>query len=378
MPMPPIARPFARGIAALIVIAATGRAAQAQGSPGDVGQRAAAQPPTDSKWRLTFRGGGTLPGGASSGVSALPLPGIPINLINGLGTHDVPSWFFGDGASILNSTVAPIGHALTPIDGLLTSPSIRRQRGAAFGLSISRSLSPRYRLDFAVDGSLTAPTFTPAARSTLEASRASFDDAFSALFQIHPGAFTNTAVTATSSVHEGDRMEWLVSGAIDVTLHRTARSEWHATVGAGVVVDPGTGASATLLGHYTFVATPFLPAYDETDAVTISSKRTTRPLVLIGGGWSHDLSRRWGLAADARVTLSGVGETTSVATTPKAALQSPGQGLILIISQTPSVVFSNVASPPSSLSTRLSSFTTFVATGVQVRAELTAGIFLRF
>jgi hypothetical protein len=143
-------------------------------------------------------------------------------------------------------------------------------------------------------------------------------------------------------------------------------------------VDPGTGASATLLGHYTFVASPFLPAYDETDAVTISSKRTTRPVVLIGGGWSHDLSRRWGLAADARVTLSGVGETTSVATTPKAALQSPGQGLILIISQTPSVVFSNVASPPSSLSTRLSSFTTFVATGVQVRAELTAGIFLRF
>ena len=380
-----IGRRAARGLVAAVIVAASASSASAQATlktPDDASPNAAASqspptPPRPSRWRLTFRGGGLLPGGASGGVGALPAPGIPINFV-GFGTHAVPSWFFGDGASILNTAMAPVGHALTPIDSVLTSPSISRQRGGAFGIAVTRSLSPRYSLEFALDGSATAPSLTPAARSTLEASRASFVDAFTTFFAMRQGAVTSPTTSATLNVTQGGRWEWTFTGAVDVTLHRTARSEWHAIAGLGIVADPGGSAGATLLGHYTFVATPVLPAYDETDAVTISSRRQTRPVVLFGGGWSHDLSRRWGVAADARVTLSGVGETTSVATNPKRVLQPSGQGLILIFTQSPAIVFSNVGNPASSLATTLSPTTSFVATGVQLRAELTAGLFLRF
>jgi hypothetical protein len=266
---------------------------------------------------------------------------------------------------------------VTPLDGVLTSASIRRQRGAAFGLALSRTLTPRFGLEFAVDGSATAPTFTPAASSALEASRASFADAFTTF--LSPSFVSNQSVTATSTVDAGHREEWLVSGALDITLRRSARSEWHATAGVGLVSDPGTGSAASLTGHYAFLINPGAVPYDETDSVTITSTRTTRPFVLVGGGWSHDLSRRWGVAGDLRVMLSGVGETTSVATNPHVVVQADRSRTLLLFTETsPSLVFSNDPLFKSSLSDSLASFPTFVATGLQIRAELTAGIFLRF
>jgi hypothetical protein len=145
--------------------------------------------------------------------------------------------------------------------------------------------------------------------------------------------------------------------------------------GLGLISNPGTSASATLDGQDSFKLASL--SFAEDDHVTISSLRESRPVVLLGGGWTRNLTRRWGLAADLRVAMSGPAETTQVSTNPTVTHFSPPDVPTIVIGPgLPTVTFSNNGT--STLGTKLAPFTTFVATGVQVRAEVTAGLFLRF
>jgi hypothetical protein len=358
--------------------------AAAAASPKDVRVAPSSRPAAGPAWRVTFRAGGALVNKPSSGVATLPAPGPPLNLPFGFATRQVPSWYFGDGASILNNTILnsnlPGNRSIVPLDTLLTTASIVRPRGATFGATVSRAFGSRYRLDMSIDAARSAPTFSASALAAIEASRASFTDAWNSLIFLQ-----GLTVTSTATVNHGDSFEWLATGAIDITLWSTRRSTWYATIGGGVVSDPGANPSATLVGHYAFVSgsAPGAP-FDETDTVTIHSVRVASPVALLGAGWTHDLSRRWGLNADVRIALSGNGVKTVLDATPERVLQSNRNlQLIAVIPPNPAIVFSNIvgAGPPfvSTLSAEpLASFTTFSATGLQVRTELTAGLFLRF
>lgn len=359
-------------VAAVVSIASAAQAQTPQPPPRAAQGQPPPAPPARDKWRLTFRAGGSIPNAPSTGLSALPPVGLPDNLLPGTADRSVPSWFFGDGATILNANLPPGARPITPLDAVLTSAALARSTGPVFGLSISRAVGSRYRLEFSIDGARSGPAFTSSARGAIEASRASFADAFGSLFAVFP----TSSASSTATVSDGQRLEWMVSGAVDVTLRATPRNEWHATAGVGFVSDAGTGPTAALDGHNGFTIGTL--AFAEEDRVTLTSIRDQRPFLLLGGGWAHNLSRRWGLSADLRVALSGPGETTQVATNPAFTLHSPPDVPTIVTGRgAPTIVFANF-NGGSSLGPPLATFTSFVATGVQVRAELTAGLFLRF
>jgi hypothetical protein len=343
--------------------------------------------PAGRAWRVTFRAGGGLVNQPSSGAAALPAPGLPQTILPGFTTRLVPSWYFGDGASILNNSILngifptfPGKRPIVPLDTVLTGASIVRRNGATFGATASRALGSRYRLDVSIDAVRSAPTFSSSALAAIEASRASFTDAWNS-FVILQGL----TVTSVATINRGGSVEWLATGAIDITLRSTGQSTWYATIGGGVASDPGATPSATLVGHYVFVTGPSAAApFDETDTVTIESVRAARPVALLGGGWTHDLSRRWGLNADVRMVLGGNGVKTVLDATPTRVLQSDRSlQLIVLIPPNPAIVFSNIrfAAPPfvSTLSgVPVGGFTTFAGGGLQIQTQVTAGLFLKF
>jgi hypothetical protein len=347
----------------------------------------ARRPTAQSVWRVTLRAGSTLVNRPSSGTSALPAPGLPENLgffpPQNLWTQQVPSWYFGSGASILNNALqglVPGQRPIVPLDSTLTSASIRRQNGAAFGVTVSRKATKRLLLELSLDATQSAPMFSPAALSGIESARASFSSSWNALLA---GSFLhNATATSTTAIVQGASMEWLATGAVDIILRSTARSMWYATVGGGVVSDPGTAPSVTVIGHLAFNVGSANVPFDQTDTVVIQAMRAKRPVGILGGGWSHDLTRRWGVTADLRIALSANAVKTLLDARPTEVLQTDrSRELVLIFPSSPSLVFNN-ASAPSFNSTlggpALSSFVTFSGAGLQLRTQIAGGVFLRF
>ena len=333
---------------------------------------------------MTFRaGGGLVRVTRHQGTSGLPTPGLPVNLPLGVWTEQVPSWYFGNGTSLLNNalqTYQVAQHPMVPLDTMLTTATISRRNGAAFGTTISRQVGSRYRVEFSIDGAQVAPTFSASALSAIEASRASFISSWTGL--LTQGGINGLSVTSTSATTNGGTLEVLATGSVDIILRASGRNTWFATVGAGVEYDPGTVPSTTLVGHSVFGVGPASAPFDQTDTVVIQGVRERRAIGILGGGWNRDLTRRWGITADVRVALGGTGVSTVLNANPTQVLQSDrSRQLILYFPSAPAVIFDNARHPPwpSTLSSLpLSSFTTFRGTGLQVRTELTGGIYLRF
>lgn len=341
-----------------------------------------ARPPTPPKWQLSIRIGGDRLNQPTSGAATLPPQGIPENVAMDVSSRQVPSWFFGDGAALLNAVLTErhVSTPFVPIDSAVTTAGISRSNGPAFGLTLSRAVSQRYRVEVSLDGAQIAPIFTAAALGALETSRASFVSTWQSILK--PAAFSQQSVSATNAVEEGSRLEWLVTGAVDITLRSKPHSTWYATLGGGLAADTGRGPTATLSGQYAFQFPfgPTLVPYAQSDTVTIVSARSRRPVGLLGGGWTHDLTKRLGVQADLRVGLGSNGVKTMVSATPKETLAFTPIDFILLLSLNPSVVLvsnqrflnSTLSGPP------LASFTTFSGGGLQVQTQLTAGFFLRF
>ena len=77
---------------------------------------AAAQVPN---WEIEGYGGVVAARTASGGSRTLPAPGLPIVTSNPIfPSHQVPSWFFGDGVALLNGVNGELGAAgrITPLD----------------------------------------------------------------------------------------------------------------------------------------------------------------------------------------------------------------------------------------------------------------------
>jgi hypothetical protein len=367
---------------------APGVEAQTSQGPRPGVPRPAPRPVPPRKWRLTFRAGGALVNQPTTGLSALPPAGLPENLGANRSTRIEPTWFFGDGAALLNTVLTQRGLAtpFVPIDSTLTSAGIARPSGAAFGVSISKDVGRRYRLEVSLDGTQSAPAFTTAALAALEASRGSFTSTWNAL--LSEAFVQNTAVSATNTVAPGSSLEWLTTGVVHVNLRARPHSTWYATLGGGFVADTGTGPSATLVGHIAFqtpfqlTTGPIAVPFSQTDTVVVTAVRPKRGLGLLGGGWSHDLTKRVGISADVRLALSGNGVKTLVNATPTETQTNttPIVFLVNVSPGSPTVFFSSKSSAIASSLTGapVASFGTFTGGGLQVRAQLTAGFFYRF
>jgi len=338
---------------------------------------ACGQAVTERKWEVEAHGGlaaSTTP--ASGSAAALPA-GQSYPLPIGRQSVSVSSWFFGDGASLLNTvngTLAPTAK-LTPLDPVIGSAAASRGSGGAAGVRLTRRFGSRYSAEFSIDYAHTPLTFTQDALDGIEASRSSFVNAFTRLFRTGPSA--NPAVTATVTMSGRGGSELLTTGVFGVDLVTGGKWIPYAVGGGGVVHTGGDGPSAALVGSYAFPLGT-LSAIDETDRVTIHvAAPANSPVAVFGGGVRYAASPRWGFRGDVRFLAGGGTHDVRIDASPSVVTTSPG--LFIATATTPSAAFSSAASVASSLSgPQVTNARTFSGSGFAVRTNLTAGVYLRF
>ncbi len=337
---------------------------------------------TVGKWEIEFHGGGGLVNNPTDGTGNLPTAGPPFTSVVGTTSRRTSSWYFGDGAVLLNQVNAALGvaQAITPLDPVLKRSLADRRRGASFGFRVSRAISRRFSAEFTFDYAPGRLTMSPAALAGIEASRASFTSAWNAL--IANGPFLRSTVTSVSTIHDRDGKQTFTTGALNINLKTTGKVIPYATAGAGLIAKIGGTPSASLTGNYQFQTLgPFLFPVNETDTVTLRSSIDDSVAGVLGGGLKYFVSPRWGIRFDVRAFLNKASTATVVDTRPSVSVvttQLPSG--VTASFTTPSLQFSNNAAFGSSSLTGspLTGFRSFSGSGLQSHMNVTAGVFLRF
>lgn len=335
---------------------------------------AAAQEP---RWQVEVHGGGMVSSNFSGGQRALPPPGATFETPGG-SSRRVASWYFGDGASLMNEFLAMrpgIGDRIVPLDEVLTARLFDRRNGAAFGARLGRSISRRLDVEFNLDVSNARSAVRPEASTGIEASRVSFLRVWDAVFVDGGSTFAAPQVSSTATV-PGSSRQIGASGNLSVNLRTRGALVPYVTAGAGVISRVGDDSPVRLVGNYRFAAGGLF-TLDETDTVVISDAISKTTFVgVIGGGLRYYVTPRWGLRFDVRAQPGNGGNRTVVSAFP-GTVRTPPVNAFVFSRTTPSLYISNQLDSPSTLSSSVTSFETFAGKST-VPVSLTAGYFWRF
>lgn len=294
---------------------------------------ALAQPPN---WEVEVYGGGIVATSGGHGTRTLPPAGAPLVTSTPIfPTRETSSWFFGDGAVLLNGVNEAFGASgrITPLDAIFVSPG--GDRSGAFGVRVHRRLNARWSAEFGVD--TTAAASAPGGfAAAIEASRASFATAFTSL--LATGPFNAVAIDAVASSDDGSRRETTATAALNLHWKGWGSFAPYATVGGGIAAGSGAMATADLSGRYGFIVAGDLPIA-ETDAVRVRFDRPPAFVLVLGGGLRRDLSGRWGLTFDARVLVGPDSTRVRVDAQPSSTRGVPG-GFVESFTN-PAIQFSN-------------------------------------
>ncbi len=369
---------------------------------------AAAQTAGSGKWEIEFHGGGMLPTNPTGGTVSLPGPGevftSPSN-VPAIGpaihaSRRQSSWYFGDGAILFNGLADTLGRQpvrhefpgrITTLDPVLGRSLGAERRGGSIGARVSRVLTPRFTAELSVDYSLARLQITQANSDSIEATRASFIPAFSGLL-VPSGLAVNVnrvlnSVTSIAALERGSGHQLSTSGALLINLRTTGDVIPYATVGASLISTIGRMPSATLAGNYQFLSVG--APMNESDTVTVRDARDAHTVAgILGGGVKYNVSPRWGIRLDARVSLSKNTAGTTLDATPNVVMGGLPAGRFLFLAPT-TIMFSNSTLPVTGqgvtvvgISTltgpALTGFRTFSGSGVSSHTNIAAGIFWRF
>jgi opacity protein-like surface antigen len=347
------------------------------------GAASAPKQSTGGRWEIEGHGGlsrGTAP---SSGDAALPPPGLPIPSLSPLfPSRSTASWFFGDGAAMLNSVNEEFGlqNRITPLDTALASLGLDYSSAAAFGVRLRRMLTDRVSAEASFDVLPGSGDVSGEFLDAVDATRASFEPAFAALFSTGP--LDAVAITAASREASGSSREVALTGAINMHFGTGGGFVPYVTFGGGILSGLGDLPSVTLDGDYQFAIVPAsgpsVPIH-ETDQVTLRFEHSTVFVGLAGGGLRKQMSDRWGFRIDGRVLISPANSRLLIDATPEVTTGAPAD--FIETATNPNIQFSNnpATGRQSSLSgPPLDGFTAFKATGVQTRVLFTVGVFVRF
>ena len=352
----------------------------------------AAQTP---KWEVEIHGGGLFSTNPTGGTVSLPAPGQPFMTVpltptaSPLPSRYEPSWYFGDGTLLFNQAATALGppDRIVPLDPVLARPLGEHRGGGSVGVRVSRELTPRVTAELSVDYGFATVRIAPANSEAIEATRASFIQAWRSVIVFNPNRVLNS-LTSMATLTDGSARQLFTSGAVNINLTTGGAIVPYVTVGAGVASVNGDLPGATLTGNYRFLLGSG-PPIDETDNVTVHDARSRHTLAgVLGGGVKYHVSSRWGLRFDARVALSKAAANTDLDATPNQARLTPaGRGAL---GGTPSIQFSNNSTDPvsstdvtavaaSSLTgPLLSGHRTFTGSGAVSQANVTIGVFWRF
>jgi hypothetical protein len=333
------------------------------------------------RWEIEFVGGASVVGGGRTGAVAVPPPG-PAIVTNGplSPSRAVPSWFFGDGATILNAVAAEFGLVarVAPLEGAFADGA-SMSGGGLVGVRARRSIASRWAVEATVTFGISGASFGDEVLAAIAATRAGFEATWTELLQTGPLA--NVVVSATRSDVEGAARSIALTGALVYDFARESAFVPYVVAGGGLVTGAG-GARVDLEGRYTFdVAVPGQPglAIDETDRVTLQLETRPVPVAFGGGGVRRTLSDRWTLRLDARVFVGP--NATRVRLDAAPDLDSPGPAGFIEIPTNPSIQFSS--DPDTGRQSTLSGapvrgFDLFVGEGLQTRVQITVGVGVRF
>lgn len=333
------------------------------------------------KWEIEVHGGGMLASNPTDGTAALPAPGTPFVAVVGANTRSSrhePSWYFGDGAVLLNEVNTALGVTarITALDAVLNGSAVERQHGGSVGIRVSRHITPRYAAEFTLDYARGQLEMTDAALAGIEASRATFASALNARI-----ADTGQPAVSTATIQDRGGRQIFTTGALNIHLKTSGKVIPYATVGGGIATSEGDAPRASLEGNYRFLMGPAssrVVFYDETDTVNFRTSIDHTFVGVLGGGIRYAIGLRWGVRVDVRAHLSKSGLASAVDTTPRVATLTPA--IVAASPTSPAMVWSNNPSTGvrSSLSESLDAFETFEGNGMRTQVGIGAGVFWRF
>ncbi|MSO48301.1 MAG: hypothetical protein EXQ49_00115 [Acidobacteria bacterium] len=336
------------------------------------------------KWTIELYGGASS-SSSSSSAGAVPTfaPGTPFTTESGQPSRAVSSWYFGDGAGLVNQVQARFAAItgtpfpeITPLDSALGGNGGSRKSGGAFGIRVGRALTSKLSLEFSAERSLAKLALSGALQDALKASSESFEAAFQSLLSTAP--VTNLTVTSQLTTPDRANSQTRVAGAVKWTVLSGSKLEAYLTAGGGMMLNSGQGPQAILNGRYTFrLFGAFL--MDETDRVVVSvTQPKNNAMGLVGGGFTYDLSARTGIRADVRLLVNSTKEVTKLTAAPAVATATASTTGVLPSVTNPGIQFSTQPNVRSTLSGPNLNLTLFEGSGTNRQVAVTIGVFTRF
>jgi hypothetical protein len=338
-------------------------------------------------WEIDVHGGVLTSTNPTTGTSALPAagPDIPINgPFSTSFTRRVPSWYFGDGATILNQILGARSPArIVPLDPVLQSRVVERQSGTSVGVRVDRSLTPRFSVEFALDGAQGPLALRSTARDLVTTAQAGFLSTWNMLLNTPLGS--SQVVTADATLDDKRGRQIVTTGALLINLLSSATFTPYVVVGAGYIAARDGAPSITVVGNYDFMFPPVqitpIPRshFNETDTVKIQAVVANSMTWVFGGGIKYAVGERWGVRADLRDHVNRDVIRTTLTTTPNTAFTgSTGTVTFAFTQNSPLIVFSSSPLALSTLSTSIADFRTFAGRGFANQVNASAGVFWRF
>jgi|SRR5579864_5405577 len=355
----------------------------------DAGHLPAAQAAA-THWTLEFRGGFGVSTNPSAGARQLPGLGAIISPASSTQgpVRAASSWFFGDGAALLNSVAASASAPpLSPLDSMLTNRDADRGSGSTFGVTVSRDLSAHLSADFNLDRHNQPFGLTSAAANAIESARAGFVATWQPLLAAtHPDAVAMVSASARTTGVNTAAIQIEASGTLTYRLKPGSGFDPFISVGAGILANHGAiTPSSVLTGNYS-VSVPDPVFHNmqvivaQQDMVTINiADGGSRLVGILGGGIEKALSAHRGFRFAARLALGSNHPEATIDASPATLIGPPGPsnplfGVVTTISNgaTTIVLPTTLSGPP------LSGFKTFVGKGTRVESTIVVGYFFRF
>lgn len=336
------------------------------------------------KWTVELYGGGSMGLGTISGTSGTTFPaGTPFTLASGQPSRAVSSWFFGDGALLMNQVLAQFATAtgttfprISSLDSALNSAGGKIGTGGLFGLRVGRALSEKLSVEFNAEKSLAKMELGDEMRDGLQAASDSFIEVFEAVLGAAP--VTNLAVSSSVTTRKVSSSQARLAASLKWRLYRSGRLEGYVSGGAGMIRNGGVPPQAVLNGRYAFRYFGAFPM-DETDRVVVTlNQQKTSAMGVIGGGVTFDFTSRSGLRADLRLLLNSSKDRTTMTAAPGVLAGNPPQVLTTGPGISPGLQFSTQSGVRSSLSGPNQNLTIFTGSGMSKQFAFSLGVFKRF
>jgi hypothetical protein len=324
------------------------------------------------RWTIQVHGGAAIAPDPGAGSVTLPTPGATVTTIPGRPTRPVPSWFFGDGVTLMNEVNAQVRPTLvtTGLDALLGRPGLRAGTSAAFGVRVTRTLTPRVSIEGAVSLQGSSLSLDDSVRRSVEDSF----ESFRAFWQTAAG--TNIAETDARYDEQSGRQLTSTAG-LRLHLAGSGGRSLYALAGGGLRSTFGQRATAILEGRYN-LRIGDTQQWAERDNVTLSFEVDDHvPVGLVGVGWEQPVSPWAGFSFEVRSHVGPSGVSTRVTTAPERNVRSSG-GAVAILGSAPSMYLSSTSAADSSLTTDLHEFRTSRDGGLRANTTITGGLFFRF